>query len=129
MGQQPEDTAAGLPWHAALLFAITGDRTADAGRQQRPDLAAVSDWLTGRPGGLKRLRADIARRRADGEPWPHPLPDDLRRGLGAAQLLAALAELRRQLLLDEPERPVLSDRPLDRDDRRLLADVPPHHGH
>ena len=38
-------------------------------------------------------------------------------------------ELRRQLDLDRPDRPVLSDRSLDADERRLLADVPPHHGH
>lgn len=128
MGQK-SDSETGLAWHAALIFAITGERTADADLQQRPELAAVGAELADRSGGLPQLRADIGARRAAGEPWPYPIPDDLRQGLGAAQLLAAVAELRRRLQLDEPEHPVLSDRPPDAEERRLLADVPPHHGH
>ncbi|SDS33172.1 hypothetical protein [Microlunatus soli] len=129
MAQGQDDGAAGPAWHPALIFAITGERTAAGTSQLRPDLAAVGDQLAARTGGLEQLRADVRARRAAGRPWPYPIPDDLRRGLGAAQLLAALAELRRRLLLDEPERAVLSNRAPDADERRLLADVPPHHGH
>jgi hypothetical protein len=126
-----QDPRPSLPWHEALAYALTGGRWDDLGTQQRPDLDAVAGLIDARhPGGVPALRAAVAARRAAGEPWPHPLPDDLRRGLGAAQWLAALTGLRNLLDLDPaPDRPVLSDRAPDAEERRLLAEVPPHHGH
>lgn len=123
-GQQPA-----RPWHRALVLAITGIDRPELGVQDRPDLDAVTAILAGHDGGLERLRDEVAARRSSGEPWPYPVPAALRSGLGAAQLLAAVAELRRRLELDAAERLVLRDRPPDADERRLLADVPPHHGH
>ncbi|QDP98028.1 hypothetical protein FOE78_20895 [Microlunatus elymi] len=122
--------AVGVRWHEALAYAITGQRLDGLGTQPTPDLqvvaAAIADRSDGGPDGLREL---IRQRRAAGEPWPYPVPAELRQGIGAAQWIAALNALRQRLDLDNPERPVLSDRAPDADERRLLADVPPHHGH
>ncbi|MCW2812047.1 MAG: hypothetical protein JWP61_2505, partial [Friedmanniella sp.] len=44
---------------------------------------------------------------------------------------AVLAELRAELArrVPTPPAPVTSSRPLTAEERRLLAEVPPHHGH
>ncbi|HEY9291894.1 MAG TPA: hypothetical protein VIP98_11490 [Microlunatus sp.] len=121
---------AGVCWHQALAYAIIGRRLDGLGTQPVPDLAVVSDAIVSQlPGGLIELREVIREHRAAGEPWPYPVPDDLRQGIGAAQWIAALNALRQRLDLDNPERPVLSDRPPDPDEQRLLREVPPHHGH
>lgn len=105
-------------WHQALAYAVTGVRFEDLGRQARPDLDALAALLRPRlgvdvdPGALARA---------------HPLPADLAAGLGAAQLTAAVAELRRRLTAPPPA-VVAGTRPLTADERRLLQDVPPHHG-
>ena len=120
----------GVGWHRALVYAITGRALDGLGNQRVPDLAAVTAAIAERcRGGLPGLREEIRQRRAVGEPWPYPVPAELRQGLGAAQWIAALTALRQRLDLDAVERPVLSDRPPDADERRLLNEVPPHHGH
>ena len=98
-----------MKWHQALAYAVTGRRFPELGEQDQPDLDALAVWLSG------RVRAVVA-----------PVPSDLTAGLGAAQFHAALAELRRRL---QPslEAPVLANRALTDEERRLLADVPPHH--
>jgi hypothetical protein len=101
-----DETAA---WHEALLFAVTGERRPELGQQRSPDLDVVVAALGDAPHGV------------------HPVPADLRRGIGAAQLAAVLAELRARLAARE-SRPVLAERAPDAEERRLLADVPPHHG-
>lgn len=112
-------TSADLPaWHQALAYAVTGRRHPELGRQARPDLPALA--LTLRAG----WPADPAELRR-----PHPVPPDLAAGLGAAQLGAAVAELRTLLGLDrQPVVPVTADRPLTADEQRLSREVPPHHG-
>jgi hypothetical protein len=105
-------------WHQALAYAVTGVRFEELGRQARPDLAVVAAFLRARLGGEVEL-AELRR--------PHPLPPELAEGLGAAQLAAAVADLRARLV-EAPARPVARDRALTADERRLLADVPPHHG-
>jgi hypothetical protein len=105
-------------WHQALAYALTGVRFADLGRQPRPDLDALTALLRPRlatqvdPAELTRV---------------HPLPADLADGLGSAQLWAAVEELRRRLTAPPPV-VVAEQRPLTADERRLLQDVPPHHG-
>ena len=81
------------------------------------------------------LAADLRKRAAVGEVQllgdssAAAVPADLRAGLGAAQFAAALSGLRAALDLEPPPRTVPSPgRPLTADERRLLADVPPHHG-
>lgn len=103
------DQAEGPTWHQALVFAVTGERRPELSRQDAPDLDVVVAALRDRPRGA------------------HPVPADLRGGIGAAQLAAVLTELRRRLAVSGP-RPVLAERTPDADERRLLADVPPHHG-
>lgn len=118
-------------WHRALAYAITGEQWDGLAEQSAPDLEELAALIEARcPGGLPRLRETVVRRRSAGAPWPYPVPAELRAGLGAAQWLAALTALRRLLGLDPAAaRPVLSSRAPDADERRLLADVPPHHGH
>ena len=105
-------------WHQALAYALTGVRFDDLGRQPRPDLDALATLLRPRL-GAEVDPAELTR--------AHPLPADLGEGLGAAQLGAAVAELRRRLTGPTPAL-VAGERPLTADERRLLQDVPPHHG-
>ena len=78
----------------------------------------------------------IAARRAEGETWPIAVPSKLMAGLSAAQFTAALTELLTELRRYLPVgsgfgptvRPMLSSRAPDAAERRLLEDVPPHHG-
>ncbi len=117
-----------LAWHRALASALVGSDLGlpDAPAPQ-PD--AVRAALADAGWDADRLAAHVAECRAAGEPWPHPVPDALRRGLGAAQFHAVLAALRHDLGLEglEPRGPSRRTT-LTPDERRLLADVPPHHG-
>jgi hypothetical protein len=61
--------------------------------------------------------------------WPDQVPPELRAGLGAAQYAAAWIALLAELgQLTANTRPVVADRALTADERRLQADRPPHHG-
>ncbi len=107
------------PWHLALAYAVSGQRLEGLGTQSRPDPVALGAELTSRAAAteLTLRRGAVA-----------DIPADLRVGLGAAQLAAALAGLHRALALDSPRPMVVgADRPLDAEERRLSADVPPHH--
>ena len=101
----------------------------DLGPRPQPDVAELVNELAARwPGGLAVLRAEVQQLQRAGR-WPHPVPPSLMAGLGPAQFVAALRELGERLGL-APETPVppAASRPLSADERRLLADVPPHHG-
>ena len=103
-------------WHQALAYAVTGHRYPELGRQQRPDVEQVANFLR------SRLRSSAAHH-------TRPVPADLTAGLGAAQLWAAVVELRRLLELDQPaRRTATGDGLLTAEDQRLLREVPPHHG-
>ena len=106
-------------WHQALAHALTGRRFPELGQQDAPDLDVLTAFLQPRLG----VDVDPAALRE-----PHPLPADLGAGLGAAQVWAAVAELRRRLGSVPPPVGVTRSRPLTADERRLLQDVPPHHG-
>ena len=114
-------------WHAAIAFALTGERL-DLGAQAVPDPDALARELEEAGWPAERVTAH-AQHAAGVQPWPHPVPDDLRAGLGAAQLHAAVARARDRLGLT-----VLTVLPpsrrtrLDADERRLLVEVPPHFG-
>lgn len=96
-------------WHQALVFAVTGERRPDLGQQDEPDLSAVLATLGDAPRGA------------------HPVPADLTEGIGAARFAAVLTALRGRLTASGA-RPVLAERSPDAAERRLLVDVPPHHG-
>ncbi len=114
-------------WHAALSYALLGrvpETVADSGEV---DMAQLLRDLDRMPGGLAAVRAEIARR-GSAQTWPHSVPENLSHGLGAAQFASALATLRRELGVDARARTAGAARSLDADERRLQADVPPHHG-
>lgn len=109
-----------LPWHAALAYAVTGCRLGDLGLQKRPDLTSLT-------AALHELVA--AGQVPSPDATTYDVPPDLLSGLGSAQFVAALSGVRTGLGIDGLTRlPPLPSRPLTADDRRLLADVPPHHG-
>ena len=115
------------PWHSAIAYALTGEAL-DLGVQPAPDLAEMKDKLDATGWPPVRI-ADHARATVGRTPWPHPVPDALRAGLGAAQLHAAIRGARDRfglavLTVLPPSRRTQ----LDRDELRLVADVPPHFG-
>ena len=111
-------------WHAALAYALLGAPVRDLPEPGTPRVAELIADL----GGVECLRATVAEARSCA-PWPAAVPDELRRGLGAAQFAAAWSALLTELgPLTTSARPVVSDRALSSDERRLLTDRPPHHG-
>lgn len=106
-------------WHQALACAVTGRRFPELGHQDVPDLDVLTAFLRSRL-GVDVDPAVLSR--------SHPVPPDLAQGLGAAQRAAAVTELRRRLSGTHLPGTVARPRPLTADERRLLEDVPPHHG-
>lgn len=104
------------------MFALTGERRTELGEQDVPDLHLVLAYL--RPAhhdpGVKCSSGRLGTR-------TYPVPTDLARGIGPAQFSATLRELRHRLRAGDQPSVVAADRTLDRDERRLAADVPPHH--
>lgn len=117
-------------WHQALAYALLGRRLDDLGAQREPDLEALSRRLQ-RETSAESLAADARGRARAGKVWPYRVPADLMAGLGFAQFASALQVLQRELGLDafalSPPR-VGRPQPVDAAERRLLDDVPPHHG-
>jgi hypothetical protein len=111
-------------WHAALAYALLGAPVRDVPEPGTPRVAELIADL----GGVESVRAGVAEARISG-PWPVSVPDELRRGLGAAQFAAVWTALLAELgPLTTNARPVVSGRSLTDDERRLSADRPPHHG-
>lgn len=115
-------------WQAALGYALT-EIDLPGPDCETPDPAGVVAALA-EAGWTSPRIADHARAvLAEDRPWPHPIPAELRQGCGPAQLQAALRRVRTLLDLETVEkRPPSAPRPLNADERRLLADVPPHWG-
>jgi len=110
-------------WHQALAYAILGRRLPGLSHQDHPDVAALADELS----ADDQLGASVKALRAQGT-WPLPVPSDLMVGLSWAQFMAALAELVQKLGFDAHRSHPAVDRPANADERRLLDEVPPHHG-
>lgn len=122
-------TAAARRWHQALAYAITGRRHPEFGVQAAPDLRRLGEALAA--DGTDPLAEHVQETLKASRPWPHPVPADLMTGLGYAQFSAALMQLRSELGLIGPIGTASRGRtaqPLSSAERRLLGDVPPHHG-
>ena len=78
--------------------------------------------------GRDEVVAHAEQVRADGDVWPHPVPDGLRAQVGSARLIALLQRLQVELGLFGRAAAPAAPRPLTPDERRLLNEVPPHHG-
>ncbi|MFT3970884.1 MAG: hypothetical protein QM695_11565 [Micropruina sp.] len=78
--------------------------------------------------GRDRIVAHAEAVIASGGVWPHPVPDELRAQVGSARLIALLQRLQADLGLFGRRAAPATDRPLTADERRLLHEVPPHHG-
>lgn len=111
-------------WHAALAYALLGPPVCALPEPGQPRIETLIADL----GGADAVRAAV-RAAPPANSWPHPVPAELRDGLGAAQLAAAWTALLAALgPLTTDARPVVTDRALTAEERRLLADRPPHHG-
>lgn len=113
-------------WHRAIAWALVGeDVPLPVG--DTPDVNRLPEQLAEMGWPADRVIARAGQAVAEGA-WPFRVPADLRAGLGAAQLHAAIQAARTVYGLD-----VLSTRPPSRrtaltaDERRLLDDVPPHY--
>ena len=119
-------------WYQALAYAMTG---------QRLDLPDGPDGLDGLDGQHRLDLPVLARTLLDLQSAGHvvlvssvverhEVPADLLAGIGPAQFWAALSELATMLNRGQPTRrsPVVADRPLTPEERRLTDDMPPHHG-
>lgn len=105
---------------AALGLALTGERLPLSSPSALPEELAHHGFDPDALRALRRAR-QLAR-----EPWPFPVPLDERRAVGFARFDAALAEARRELGLTGLTSWAQAARPLDRDERRLADDRPPH---
>ncbi|HOA89586.1 MAG TPA: hypothetical protein PKX10_09840 [Propioniciclava tarda] len=114
-------------WHVALAYALVGERL-DLPSRSTPDASLLADELARAGWTPERLRDHALATQASEAPWPHPVPSELRAGLGAAQFHAAVGRVRVELGLDAlAARPPSGRTALTPDERRLLAEVPPHH--
>jgi hypothetical protein len=114
-------------WQAAIAYALVGtELPLDEGGRADPEATVAA--LSARGWTADQVGAHAREVSADARPWPHPVPADLRAGCGPAQLQAAVARARELLGLATLEvRPPSRRNLLTADERRLLAEVPPHH--
>jgi hypothetical protein len=113
-----------LRWHAALAYALLGPPVRDLVEPGVPKPKMLIDDL----GGVESVRARVVAARRSG-PWPYQVPPTVSEGLGAAQYAAAWTAVLAVLgPLATTTPPMVADRALTADERRLQADRPPHHG-
>lgn len=115
-------------WQSALVYAMVGIEF-PLPESDAPDPAGVIEALAEQGWSAQRISEHARAVLGAEQPWPHPIPVELRGGCGPAQLQAAVRSVRALLDLDTVEkRPPAPRRPLNADERRLMADVPPHWG-
>lgn len=116
-----------LRWHAALAYALVGTEL-DLAEPDRPNLATLAEALSAQGWDAGRIGEHARSVLAAELPWPHPVPESLRRGCGPAQFQAALTETRERMnLLVLETRGPSTRQNLNSDEQRLLGEAPPHH--
>jgi hypothetical protein len=126
-----EPARAGDPWLGAVRLALTGEALAEGATDEvvGPVPEVLVAALASSGWDEDRLRAHRARCQQTEQPWPHPLPPDVVRTLGAGQLHAVLASVRKLTGLTGLHRTHrVGPAVLGPAEQRLLADRPPHHG-
>lgn len=106
-------------WHAALAYALTGEEV-DVPAAAAPDPDRLLADLAAAGWPRERLAVAARRRRV--------LPPEVLSALGAARFAATVADLRKRLDAVGETRAPSPRRTLTADERRLLADRPPHWG-
>ncbi len=116
-------------WQAAIAYALVGaEQAMDETGRADPDATILA--LSGLGWTPELIAAHARDVIAAEQPWPHPVPAGLRSGCGPAQLQAAVARTRELLgLVSLDVLPPSRRTRLTADERRLLAEVPPHHVH
>jgi hypothetical protein len=118
-----------MNWHSALAQALTGE-AADFPASDGPDPVGLADELARRGWPAERVQEHASARIAAELPWPHAVDPAVIAALGAARFYAALTQLRKCLGVWVLDSQAPSSRTqLNADELRLLAEVPPHHGH
>ena len=108
---------------ALIAYALTGEELAVSAT----DIASLLSELAGLGWTAERVRQRAYRLWEQEQAWPYALPPG-RLGSGAAQWYALLGQARAALGLDACQLPPSRRTDLTERERRLLDDVPPHHG-
>jgi hypothetical protein len=111
-------------WEACLAAALTGA----APVLPAPPTADLLADLAGVGWTPAAIAAHAEAVWAAGGQWPHPAGAAVLARFGSARWQATLAEMTSRLGLDVTVRPPSRRRHLNADERRLLAEAPPHHG-
>lgn len=113
-------------WQVALGYALVGEQL-PLSDTVAPDPARLVTELADLGWDADRVASHARAVVADEQPWPHPIPAELRQGCGAAQLFAGLGRVRELLgVVTLEARPPSARKRLNLDEQRLLRDVPPH---
>ena len=116
-------------WFAAVAFALVGVEVVNPPRAE-PTPEAIIAWLADQGWSGDRVAAHRLDCRDGGVPWPHPLPAGWLPAGSAARFHSLLVAVQdaagvRGLVAT----PAPTERHIGPAERRLLDDVPPHHGH
>ena len=107
-----------------LAYALTGDELAGEPGVEED----FWDWLAQAGWSADRIRAQAGQRWASEQVWPHQPPREALASIGAAAWHARLQAAKTALGLTVVTAPPTRRTVLTADERRLLAEVPPHHG-
>lgn len=124
----PRTSGADARWFGAVAVALAGVEVAEP-PETRPTPEAIVGWLADQGWSPARLAAHRLDCRDGGVPWPHPVPAGWLPAGSAARFHSLLVAVQdaagvRGLIAT----PAPRDRHIGPAERRLLDDVPPHHG-
>jgi len=112
-----------------LVYVLTGVRWPATGESPGVvEISGLASQMAADGWPAERVAAHARDTLAAGGVWPHPVAADLLADVGAARFQAALTDLRRHLgVWTLTTRPPSHRTVLNADERRLVAEVPPHH--